>query len=151
MQAMSNFIKKLEEYGDLEVSIIRTTKINKVLKALIKLDSIPKDEEFQFRHRSHELLSKWNSLLGTEPAPTSAAPTGKESPAADKPTTNGAHAEEAEGDKEKVEARAAATEDADTKMEDATEAKGVEVGESEKDAPADAASKAEKPAAEAAT
>ena len=44
MAAMSNYIKKLEGYGELEAGIIRKTKINKVLKALIKLNTIPKDE-----------------------------------------------------------------------------------------------------------
>ncbi|KAL9108872.1 MAG: hypothetical protein Q9227_006403 [Pyrenula ochraceoflavens] len=117
MPAMSNFIKKLEEYGDLEVSIIRTTKINKVLKALIKLDSIPKDEEFQFRHRSHELLSKWNTLLGTE-QPPSAAPTSKESPTTEQPTTNGVHAGEAENGDEKA-ASTAQTEEAKPSAEPA--------------------------------
>lgn len=77
---MSNFVKKLEEYGDLEVSIIRGTKINKVLKAMIKLDSIPKDEEFHFRDRSLDLLNKWNKLLGTE--------------VTEKPVANGVHHEE---------------------------------------------------------
>jgi hypothetical protein len=97
MSAMSNYIKKLEGYGDLEASIIRTTKINKVLKALIKLNTIPKDEEFNFKGRSVELLSKWTKLLGTDGAgdengagPSSAVE--KE----DKPTTNGTHKDEKE-------------------------------------------------------
>lgn len=64
---MANYITKLEGYGDLEVSIIRTTKINKVLKAIIKLNSIPKDEEHKFRDRSAELLGKWTKILGAEP------------------------------------------------------------------------------------
>jgi len=90
---MSNFIKKLEAYGDLEVSIIRSTKINKVLKALIKLNTIPKDEEYNFRGRSVELISKWNKLLGS--ADDGA---GDKS---EKPTTNGAH-EDKEGAKKQV-------------------------------------------------
>lgn len=97
MSAMSNYIKKLEGYGDLEAGIIRTTKINKVLKALIKLNTIPKDEEFNFKGRSVELLSKWTKLLGTDgtgdengAGPSSAVE--KE----DKPTTNGTHKDEKE-------------------------------------------------------
>ena len=94
---MSNYIKKLEGYGDLEAAIIRTTKINKVLKALIKLNTIPKDEEFNFKGRSVELLSKWTKLLGTDG-------TGDENGAGpssavekdDKPTTNGMHKDEKE-------------------------------------------------------
>ena len=88
MPAMSNFVKKLEEYGDLEVSIIRGTKINKVLKAMIKLDSIPKDEEHHFRDRSLDLLNKWNKLLGTE--------------VTEKPVANGVHHEEGKEEKDET-------------------------------------------------
>ena len=66
MSSMSNYIQKLEMYGDLEVSIIRTTKINKVLKAIIKLNSIPRDEEFDFRGRSINILGKWKNLLDSD-------------------------------------------------------------------------------------
>lgn len=68
LQSMSEFISKLENYADLEVSIIRSTKINKVLKNIIKLAAIPKDEEFNFKKRSHELLTKWNKILVDEPS-----------------------------------------------------------------------------------
>ncbi|KIW33066.1 hypothetical protein, variant 2 [Cladophialophora immunda] len=89
MPMMATYIKKLEGYADLEVSIIRTTKINKVLKALIKLNTIPRDEEFQFRKRSMDLLSQWNKILGAEPADGDAA--------GDKDTaTNGVHDEKSE-------------------------------------------------------
>ena len=63
---MSDFLGELEGYPDLEGSIIRTTKIHKVLKAMIKLNSIPLDEEFQFKKRSHDLLDKWTTTLSTD-------------------------------------------------------------------------------------
>jgi hypothetical protein len=68
MAMMSIYFTKLEARADnLEVSIIRTTKINKVLKAILKLNSmIPKDEEYQFRRRSFDILSKWKSLVEWE-------------------------------------------------------------------------------------
>ena len=92
---MATYIKKLEGYADLEVSIIRTTKINKVLKALIKLNTIPRDEEFQFRKRSVELLSQWNKILGAEPSDEAAG---------DKDgATNGVHDEKSEEDDKKEE------------------------------------------------
>lgn len=94
MPQMSNFIKKLENYADLEVSIIRQTKINKVLKALIKLNTIPRDEEFQFRKRSLELLTRWNKILGAEPP--DAADIGGDKEAKDSPATNGIHDEKTE-------------------------------------------------------
>jgi len=111
MPQMSNYIKKLENYGELEVSIIRNTKINKVLKALIKLNTIPKDEEFEFRKRSVELLAKWNKILGSEPAEPEASTTPA---AADKeskpsPTTNGVHENKAEEKKDEAETPAEKT------------------------------------------
>ncbi|RMD39380.1 hypothetical protein DV735_g5752, partial [Chaetothyriales sp. CBS 134920] len=92
MPQMSAFIKKLEHYEDLEAPIIRATKINKVLKALLKLNTIPRDEEFDFRKRSVELLGKWK-ILGAEPHE---ADGDKESK--DTPTTNGVNGEAAAED-----------------------------------------------------
>ncbi|KAL7797825.1 hypothetical protein V8C43DRAFT_277082 [Trichoderma afarasin] len=69
MESMSSFINILEKFEDLEVSIIRGTKINKVFKAILKLDSIPREEDFKFKKRSQALLDKWNKLLASEPAP----------------------------------------------------------------------------------
>ncbi|KAL8387656.1 hypothetical protein RB595_009759 [Gaeumannomyces hyphopodioides] len=71
MKAMSDYIEKLEVMPELEVSIIRATKINKVLKAILKLDNIPKEDEYKFKPRSKELLDKWTKLLaegGSAPA-----------------------------------------------------------------------------------
>lgn len=67
MGQMNNYIKKLEVYPDLEPAIIRETKINKVLKALVKLNAIPRDDEFQFKKRSVDLLTKWTNILNAEP------------------------------------------------------------------------------------
>ncbi|KAK7459263.1 PWWP domain-containing protein [Colletotrichum acutatum] len=75
MKMMSDYITKLESFPDLEVSIIRATKINKVLKAILKLDSIPKEEEFNFKSRSQTLLDKWTKILsGGDAAAASATP-----------------------------------------------------------------------------
>lgn len=75
MKQMSEFVSKLEGYADLEVAIIRATKINKVLKAILKLTSIPREDEFQFKPRSQTLLDKWNKLLASEQGAPAAAPT----------------------------------------------------------------------------
>ncbi|KAI9844949.1 MAG: hypothetical protein M1838_001955 [Thelocarpon superellum] len=66
MKTMSDYIKKLETMADLEVSIMRTTKIHKVLRGIIKLSSIPQDAEFKFKQRSHDLLQIWNRLLAAD-------------------------------------------------------------------------------------
>ncbi|KAG0650649.1 hypothetical protein D0Z07_2721 [Hyphodiscus hymeniophilus] len=76
MKQMSEFVNKLEGYADLEVSIIRATKINKVLKAILKVQTIPLEEEFRFKPRSQSLLDKWNKLLASEGTPAdTTAPT----------------------------------------------------------------------------
>ncbi|KAJ4320843.1 hypothetical protein N0V84_005664 [Fusarium piperis] len=74
MKQMSEYVTMLENFKDLEVSIIRATKINKVLKAILKLQTIPREEEFHFKDRSQALLDQWNQLMANEPAP--AAPNG---------------------------------------------------------------------------
>ncbi|KAI1143409.1 hypothetical protein F5Y05DRAFT_151993 [Hypoxylon sp. FL0543] len=66
MKSMSEFLAKLETFPDLEASIIRVTKINKVLKAILKLDAIPKEEEFQFKPRSQTLLDTWTKVLAAD-------------------------------------------------------------------------------------
>jgi hypothetical protein len=76
LEGLSHYLDKLKEFTDLEASIIRETKINKVLKAILKLDTIPRETEFNFKPRSQALLDKWNKLLANNaaaaPAPTAA-------------------------------------------------------------------------------
>jgi hypothetical protein len=67
---MSSYLSKVEAHPDLEGSILRATKIHKVLKAMIRLDSIPKDDEYHFKKRSRELLDKWNKTLASDPSAT---------------------------------------------------------------------------------
>ena len=151
---MSDFLAELEEFPDLEGSIIRTTKIHKVLKAMIKLTSIPLDEEFHFRSRSVDLLGKWNEILSND---AGAAPAGDmddeakgEEAAQDAaPTTN--------GDTKKEEQAAAAEAGESAAPEEHTEAAlenkiGTTVeGEKDADGSADKTSEPEKTAEEAAT
>lgn len=141
MPQMSTYIKKLEGYADLEVAIIRTTKINKVLKALIKLNTIPRDEEFQFRKRSLDLLSQWNKILGSEPAENESGGAGdKESKST--PTTNGVH------DKESEEPADEKKDDEPAPAEATTETVQKPAAESESETSGDAVDKvaSEKPA-----
>ncbi|KAI6249548.1 hypothetical protein HI914_01701 [Erysiphe necator] len=62
MKSMSEFIEKLEAYNDLEATVIRQTKINKVLKAILKIPKIPLENEYKFKPRSQNLLDQWNKL-----------------------------------------------------------------------------------------
>ncbi len=108
---MSDFLSELETYPDLEGSIIRATKIHKVLKAMIKLHSIPLDEEYHFKKRSHELLDKWTYILSND-AGASGDKDDDAKPEDAVATTNGA-SKEIEEQAEKAEAgEAAAPEEA---------------------------------------
>lgn len=127
MKMMSEYITKLEGYADLEVSIIRVTKINKVLKGILKLESIPKEEEFKFKERSSELLGKWNKILEKDTPNQAAA---QANGTAAKEETNGDSKPEAETKSVEPAAKAedapkseeaAPAADADVAMEDAPE------------------------------
>jgi len=72
MEVMADFFSQLESYEDLEPQIIRTTKIHKVLRAVVKLPSIPREEDFNFKKRSSDLLNSWSSALSTDDAPANA-------------------------------------------------------------------------------
>lgn len=126
MPQMATYIKKLEAYDDkLEVSIIRNTKINKVLKGIIKLNSIPKDEEFSFRERSVKLLGVWNQLLGAEPADSDKKDEKKQPPSP--ATTNGVHKEAEEKAEEKIEPDVKENEENTISSEEAVEKISAEV------------------------
>lgn len=68
IKGLSGFLTILEKFPDLEAAIIKTTKINKVLKAILKLESIPQEEEYNFKPRSRTLLDKWNKALAAAAA-----------------------------------------------------------------------------------
>lgn len=125
VKVLSDYLVKLEQFPDLETEIIRATKINKVLKAMLKLDSIPKEEEFNFKPRSQALLDKWNKLLQEE-GPASAAPE----------ETNGVNGHSEAPVKEEAKTGAngvvkAETEESETKAEAPEESK-AEIKEHEK-------------------
>jgi hypothetical protein len=148
MKLMSDYVAKLEGFPDLEVSIIRSTKINKVLKAILKLDNIPKDDEYKLKSRSQVLLDKWNKLLAVDGTPTPAAEVNGASKGAAK--ANGVKSSEgSEPAKDKDEAKDEAKEEAAGK-ETPKEASEEESKEAPKEAakPEEASEAAEKPAAE---
>ena len=110
MENMSDYLKQLEIHEDLEAEVIKKTKVHKVLKAIIKLDSIPKEVEYGFKKRSNDLLSKWGGALAAENEPTTATP-------AAEPATNGVKhdAEEKKPQPTTEEAPAETTEDPEKK------------------------------------
>ena len=112
MSAMADFFSQLEAYENLEPAIIRSTKVHKVLKAIVKLSSIPKEEEYNFKKRSAALLEIWNKRMeaDVESAPASAVEPKSPVPKAAAPATNGEAMVGAEEDakvEEKAEVEAA--------------------------------------------
>jgi hypothetical protein len=81
---MNQHMKQLEQYTDLDAGIIKSTKVNKVLKEILKLDAIPLEETYNFKDRSSHMLTAWAPALGLDPATAGAEPTTSK-----EPTTNG--------------------------------------------------------------
>ncbi|KAL4739013.1 hypothetical protein BDV11DRAFT_127061 [Aspergillus similis] len=146
MSQMSGYFTKLEKLNDLEVSIIRETKIHKVLRMIIKLPNIPRDEEFDFRKRALDILSKWKNVLDSDRATPSQE---KEKEKEEKPKSNGVHKEKegsaeapakaSESKSEKEDDTKLDTPDQDTPMPDAEEAVTPAKDDAEKVESADAA------------
>jgi hypothetical protein len=63
MDNMAEHLGTLEQYADLEAEIIKDTKANKLLKVILKLPTIPRDEEFRFKERCRSLLDTWNKTV----------------------------------------------------------------------------------------
>ena len=140
MAGMAEFFAQLEAYHDLEPVIIRNTKVHKVLKAIVKLSSIPKDEEYNFKKRSAAMLEVWNKRMesdGDAPPPSAteskppvsvAAPAEEEEKqeAAVQVATNGENAVTEEPTKEEDEATEGAqvekVEEAADKLDEKVEA-----------------------------
>ncbi|KAF2217777.1 hypothetical protein CERZMDRAFT_80456 [Cercospora zeae-maydis SCOH1-5] len=90
MASMAEFFTQLEGYENLEPAIIRLTKIHKVLKAIVKLASLPKDDEFNFKKRSSAMLEIWNKRLEADGDPQAGAGDKEKSAApAEAPASNG--------------------------------------------------------------
>jgi hypothetical protein len=91
MVTMAEYFTQLEALDDLEQGVIKTTKIHKVLKAILKLVNIPQDDVHHFKDRSTALLTKWQKVLaeggadagGDETEVAAAEPVGSAGPAED--------------------------------------------------------------------
>ena len=114
MVTMDEQFKNLEKLLDLDAAIIRATKINKVLKAILKLEHIPKEHEYNFKARSSALLNAWAPALGLD------------SEAAAPPSTNGVkHDEPASEPKSENPRSEKAVETAADGVDTALEGKGA--------------------------
>lgn len=123
MNVMDEQFKQLESLNDLDATVIRKTKINKVLKAILKLTEIPREDEFKFKERSSQMLSKWAPILGIDDsAKTEAASTANGTKHEDSDKAEAKNEDEKEAS-EKPESDEKATE---TKTEDDEENEKVE-------------------------
>lgn len=138
---MSDFLSELEVFPDLEGSIIRATKIHKVLKAMIKLPSIPLDEDYQFKTRSIDLLAKWNDILSNDPNAGTAGDKGEDVKPETPATTNGT-SKATKQQVQKAEADGGIAPEEESK--EALESKIGTTVEGEKEAEQDSASPADK-------
>ena len=88
---MDDYLGQLEKTENLDAEVIKKTKVHKVLKAIVKLNtSIPKEEQYDFKGRSSKLLQKWTSILSADgEAGEAAVPTSE-------PTTNGVNGAKSE-------------------------------------------------------
>lgn len=127
MANMADYLKQLEAYEDLEAEIIKKTKVHKVLKAIIKLDNIPQEEQHNFKSRSSELLGKWNAALASADGGES---TEKTTPA----VTNGVKADEEKSESAKAETPAVEKKE-EPKEEAQQDAKAEPVEETKEEAP----------------
>ncbi|KAI6792322.1 hypothetical protein KC363_g6393 [Hortaea werneckii] len=137
MASMADFFGQLENYDNLEPSIIRVTKIHKVLKAIVKLHSIPKDEEYNFKKRSAVMLEVWNKKMesdgdGAASAPPVTSEEPKSAPAGPseekEPATNG-ETKAAEPEAKPEQPDAEAKEGAEKDTEEKPEEKGAEAAD----------------------
>jgi hypothetical protein len=58
IKLMLAYLKIVKEFENPSPSVIRATKINKVLKRIRKLGEIPRDGKFYFKERTASLLRK---------------------------------------------------------------------------------------------
>lgn len=138
MSGMAEFFNQLESYAELEPSIIRTTKIHKVLKAIVKLASVPKDDEFHFKKRSSAMLEIWNKRMESEnDAPTSTAAGTSDAAEAKATETNGTAASKDVEMKDVVEEAQEGAEKQPEKQADTAAEKIEEQVEGKADAVAD--------------
>ena len=64
---MSSFLEKLEETDIPSKTIIRATRIPRLLKEIKKLQEIPNQDEFDIKGRAGSLLEKWEAALNFVP------------------------------------------------------------------------------------
>lgn len=122
---MSGYLEQLEAHDDLEAEVIKKTKVHKVLKAIMKLESIPKEEVFNFKQRSNDLLHKWGGSLAAESEPAATASA--------EPTSNGAKPDDEKSESVKAESPAEKKDDERKEADAPTEPTAAEAADNDGD------------------
>jgi len=136
---MNDYFNMVETSPDIDAAIIRETKVHKVLKAIIKMEIIPRDEEFSFRERSQTMLQKWTALLEGNETTVPATNGEVENIKQDIEKEQDPSTEPTAAPVEATEPGNAALDEADIKMDDATSgAEEAQKGEEVVTAPTDA-------------
>lgn len=73
MPAADATFKTVEEYDGMTAEHLRTTKIGKVMKRVMQLSDIPRDDEFHFKERAEKLCAKWGAIMAGGEAPKEAS------------------------------------------------------------------------------
>ncbi|SNX84721.1 uncharacterized protein MEPE_03430 [Melanopsichium pennsylvanicum] len=55
--------RMVEEYDGMTAEHLRTTKIGKVMKRVMQLGEIPRDDEFHFKDRAEKLCATWGAIM----------------------------------------------------------------------------------------
>ncbi|KAF5097817.1 hypothetical protein D0Z03_001335 [Geotrichum reessii] len=59
---LSNYLGRLEGLPELELSVMRETKIKKLLSAILRTNDIPEENKYKFKSRITTILTGWNKL-----------------------------------------------------------------------------------------
>ncbi|KAF5098191.1 hypothetical protein D0Z00_002139 [Geotrichum galactomycetum] len=79
---LSNHLGRLEALPELELSVMRETKIKKLLSAILRTKDIPEESKYKFKSRITTVLAGWNKL-SAEQADSSASATESLTPVPD--------------------------------------------------------------------
>jgi len=63
MENLNKAMKQVEEYDGITAEVLRLTKIGKVMRRVVQLPSIPRDEEFKFKERAEKLCDNWAAVF----------------------------------------------------------------------------------------
>lgn len=64
LKTASDYLKQLEEFSSkITIDLLRISKLQKVLRAILKIPGLERPEDFKFHDRSSRLLVEWNDII----------------------------------------------------------------------------------------